>query len=93
MSSDATVCVVVELISLGQREAAALAARQLESAERWADGFPREDDVEPCAALAAASDRANIASQRVLEKNGFRRSSVAHDLVHFTLWLASASPS
>ena len=152
----------IDLLPLTRHEAAAVAAGKPGDGDRWAEGFPREDDVQPCAALAdgaedpgpfgvyrivplahgrtigtagfsgspdaagevtlgygmvepqwgngygteavaglieicrahggvsavnADTDSDNIASQRVLEKNGFQRTHTTQEFCYFVLRL------
>lgn len=44
----------VDLRQVGQDEAVRIAAGRPEPDDRWAEGFPREDDAGPAAGLAAA---------------------------------------
>jgi RimJ/RimL family protein N-acetyltransferase len=44
----------IELKPIGREEAARIAAGKPGPADRWAEGFPREDDSGPAAGLAAA---------------------------------------
>jgi RimJ/RimL family protein N-acetyltransferase len=44
----------VELRQVGRDEAARIAAGKPGPEDRWAEGFPREDDADPAAGLAAA---------------------------------------
>jgi RimJ/RimL family protein N-acetyltransferase len=46
----------INLLPLTKDEAAAVAAGKARDGEQWAEGFPREDDSQPCAALAASTE-------------------------------------
>jgi RimJ/RimL family protein N-acetyltransferase len=46
----------IDLVAITQDEAARICAATPGENDRWADGFPREDDVDPCAGLAAATE-------------------------------------
>jgi RimJ/RimL family protein N-acetyltransferase len=45
----------VDLRQVGQSEAARIAAGEPGPEDRWAEGFPREDDADPAAGLASAT--------------------------------------
>ena len=46
----------IDLLPLTKDEAAMIAARKPGDGERWAEGFPREDDAQPCTGLAASAE-------------------------------------
>jgi RimJ/RimL family protein N-acetyltransferase len=46
----------IDLLPLTKDEAATVAAGKPGGGEQWAEGFPRDDDSQPCAALAASAE-------------------------------------
>ena len=57
----------IDLLPLTKDEAAMVAAGKRSDGEQWAEGYPREDDVQPCAGLAdSAEDRGPFGVYRIV---------------------------
>jgi RimJ/RimL family protein N-acetyltransferase len=57
----------IDLLPFTKDEAAMVAAGKPGDGDQWAEGFPREDDSEPCAGLAsAAEDRGPFGVYRIV---------------------------